>query len=241
MPYNHPDFGKLFPCEKCKGQLAYQAERLRKLTHLTGELRECTLNRWKGVEGLERVMPELTGFLRKNGRGNAKDAAGWIILTGPNGTGKTHLAAALINFFVELGRPALYATSQQILQDLRNTYDPEFGIAYSRLWADVTEHAEVLAIDEFEKINGTPWAIEQLIALIEQRHIRRDKLLTIFATNVDLRSGVEFRITPKGPWPPGYIESRMRDARNLLLDEFWSAVDQRPYMDLIQRYRDEPL
>ena len=38
----------------------------------------------------------------------AKNPEGWLVFMGETGCGKTHLAAAIVNYRYEIGKPALF-------------------------------------------------------------------------------------------------------------------------------------
>lgn len=230
FPIEHPDFGKLFRCPECgRGK---RAARLKGFSRLRGDLATCELAQWKALPGVGRVLPDLTGYLLRSGKGDDTQSHGWITMSGPNGTGKSHLLAALVNHFVTAERPAIYTTMQEMLQDLRSAYDPKSEHTYSQLWNDIVT-ADVLAIDEIDKFAGTAWAQEQVFAMLGRRYDEGDRLLTVLATNVDCRSE-RFRILPPGPFPSGYLESRICDTRNLLLTDFWKGFDARAVGDMIE-------
>ena len=47
---------------------------------------------------------------------------GWLLLMGTYGCGKTHLAAAIANFAVQMGVPTLFLTVPDLLDWLRFSY-----------------------------------------------------------------------------------------------------------------------
>jgi DNA replication protein DnaC len=223
LPIEHEDFGKLLPCETCGA--GRKTEYLQKLSRLRGTLADASLEEWKPLPGAERVVKDAVSYLFR--KGDDAKATGWMTLSGPSGTGKTHLLAAMVNHFIAIQRPAVYITMQELLETLRQAYRPDARALQSTLWRDITEEAEVLAIDELEKFAGTQWAQEQVFALLNQRYDLRNKTLTLLATNEDLRQpGV--RLLPTADWDDEYIISRIRDGRNLLLTDFWYADDVRP-------------
>ena len=54
----------------------------------------------------------------------ARDPQGWLVLMGGYGAGKTHLAAAIANYRIALGHPALFVVVPDLLDYLRATYSP---------------------------------------------------------------------------------------------------------------------
>lgn len=237
VPVGDPNFGQVEACPDCGP--ANEAARLRKLSRLTGDLATARLEHWRPMPGVDSVLPDVVAYLVKRGSGDDRKATGWITFSGPFGTGKTHLLASLVNHYAEAGVPAVYATMAEILQQLRDTYDEEAGVSFSNLWRDLTE-ARVVAIDEVEKFHGTTWAQEQVFAFLNHRHNNMNRTLTLLATNADCRRP-DFSVLPPGPWAEGYIESRMRDGRGLILTDFWKAHDARPLMDEMEQARLEIL
>lgn len=235
-PIGDPRFGKLEPCPRCSG--AAQTERLRRISRLGGDLATARLEQWRPMPGVEGVMPDLIQYLIKRGKGDDRKATGWVTLSGPYGTGKTHLLAALVNHYVEAGVPAVYTTMGELLQQLRDTFDPESKTSYSALWRDLTD-ARVVAIDEVEKFHGTQWAQEQVFLYLNARYNAIGDGLTILATNVDCRPAT-FVVMPDNGWGEGYIESRMRDGRGIILSQFWKAHDVRPLMEEMESERKAP-
>lgn len=238
VPVGHPLFGNMVSCPDCG--TATEAIRLRAMCRLTGDLEHARLQDWRALPGVESVMPRLVQYLIKRGNGDDRKATGWVTLSGPAGTGKTHLLAALVNHYIEAGVPAIYATMAEILQQLRDTYDADRKASYSALWRDLTDSARVVAIDEVEKFSGTPWAQEQVFAFLNSRWNNMGQALTVLATNIDCRPR-PFYVLPQGIWGDGYIESRMRDSRGIIITEFWNAGDARPILSELERARQETL
>jgi DNA replication protein DnaC len=51
------------------------------------------------------------------------DPMGWLVISGPSGTGKTHLAAAIANRLIAGGRPAKFVSVPDLLDHMRATFD----------------------------------------------------------------------------------------------------------------------
>lgn len=210
----HPAFGQLMLCEVCGNER--RLKWLRQLSRLSNEMLGWRLDQFDTRNGvLERAL----GIIR----GATMAWRGWITLSGPHGTGKSYLLAAIANEARLAGVPAVYITVAELLADLRDSFHPEAGQGFSSLLESIMR-AEVLCLDEIEKFNTTPWAEEQFFRLIDHRYRHWQEGLTVLATNKPL--------TPTGIVEntryPGYLESRIEDGRFVRLTEFWKVADWRP-------------
>ncbi|HEX9013440.1 MAG TPA: ATP-binding protein, partial [Anaerolineaceae bacterium] len=59
----------------------------------------------------------------------AERPSGWLVITGPYGCGKTHLAAAIGNYRASLGIPPLFVVVPDLLDHLRATFSPNSTIS----------------------------------------------------------------------------------------------------------------
>lgn len=107
---------------------------------------------------------------------------GWLLLQGGYGCGKTHLAAAVANFVVEMGIPTLFVTAPDLLDLLRFSFnDPE--TTFEQRFKDFRE-VRLLVLDDFGTHNATPWAQEKFFQILNHRYI--NKLPLVITTNQDL-------------------------------------------------------
>lgn len=132
------------------------------------------------------------------------ESNGWLTITGPFGVGKSFLLKAAVNEARLSGKTALYITMTDLLQHLRECFDPETSqMAYSDLWRHVSE-AQILAVDEVDRYNPTPWAESELFRLVNERYTHWRDRATLWAMN-DFDGVV------------GYLRDRMTDGRFTLL------------------------
>ncbi len=107
---------------------------------------------------------------------------GWLLLQGGYGCGKTHLAAAVANFVVDMGVPTLFLTVPDLLDTLRSAYGADDTSFEERF--DQIRNAKLLVLDDFGTQNATDWAREKLFQIINYRYI--NKLSTVITTNLSL-------------------------------------------------------
>lgn len=110
----------------------------------------------------------------------AQSPEGWLVFQGDNGCGKTHLAAAIVNYRYQMKQSALFIVVSDFLDHLRSTFSPESKISYDQLFESV-KSTPLLVLDDFGKQTTTPWAQEKLYQVINYRYNAR--LPTVVTTN----------------------------------------------------------
>jgi DNA replication protein DnaC len=181
VPPGHPDFNRLTPCRCTEARLA--SERMAGLRNVSdlAALERMTFDSFlpdgSGLPAMTRA--ELRSAYDLCFR-YAQEPQGWLVLHGGYGAGKTHLAAAIANFNVDLGRPALFVVVPDLLDHLRAAFGPNSEIGLdARL--DAIRDASLLILDDLGAHNSTPWAQEKLYQILNYRYNHR--LPTVITTN----------------------------------------------------------
>ena len=184
VPVGHPDFGRTRPCECIADAVsADRTDRLRRYSNL-GPLSRKTFESadpWGRADDPE--SGRLFSAAYKAAQVYAGNPTGWLALTGPNGSGKTHLAAAIANHCIEHGRPVFFVHVPDLLDDLRSTYSPTSAMSYSELFEQVNE-APLLILDGLGTQSPTPWAQEKLQQIFNRR--ANAELPTVVTTAADI-------------------------------------------------------
>jgi len=223
LPVGHPDFGRIQICTCRSGQLKQQARNdlykmsnLDELTHLTFENFEPRGQIGLGpaqADSLERAYNHACQFAGK--------LEGWLVLQGHYGCGKTHLAAAVANFVVDIGVPTLFLTVPDLLDSLRFSYNnPESS--FEERFEDI-RRCPLLIMDDFGTENATPWAQEKLFQILNYRYINNLPLL--ITTNLSLNQ------------LEGRIRSRLQDPElvtrvNILAPDYRRPMDDTGHSEL---------
>lgn len=139
---------------------------------------------------------------------------GIVTLQGRPGVGKSTLLMCAVNQAREANVPAVYTTVTDLLDYLRQAYAPNTELSFDARW-DTLIRCEVLALDELDEFNTTPWAMERFLRLIDERWRAMDRCLTICATNARVNS------------LPEKVASRLRDGRAHTVEI--RGVDMRQY------------
>ena len=102
----------------------------------------------------------------------AEEPEGWLTFAGPSASGKTYLAAAIANRQIQLGNPALFITTADLLDYLRSGFDDESELGFVDLFEQV-RNAPLLILDDLPTRTATPWTQERLFQLLAWRHSAR--------------------------------------------------------------------
>ena len=182
LPVGHPDFGRIEICE-CRRQSVTDEVRSRlfSISHLD-ELSDLTFETFKprGRKGLGNLQAQSIEWAFNHARQYATSPKGWLLLQGGYGSGKTHLAAAIANFAVNMDVPTLFLTVPDLLDTLRFAYDSTDTTFEERF--EQIRNAELLVLDDFGTQNATGWAQEKLFQVINYRYI--NKLPLVVTTNL---------------------------------------------------------
>jgi DNA replication protein DnaC len=207
VPYGHPSFGKPIACDCKEAERKDKRRRqLQEMSNLGAFYDKSFRNFNTRVTGIQEAFSCAYEF--------AQDPNGWLLMIGPNGCGKTHLAAAIANKSLEDGALVLFATVPDLLDHLRAAFAPTSNEVYDQLFSRMRE-AEVLVLDDLGAQQSSPWANEKLFQLLNYRY--NSRFPTVITANSRGLQGIDER-----------IRSRLTDASlvtTVILDR---AIDYRP-------------
>ncbi len=154
----------------------------------------------------------------------SQEPSGWIVLAGPHGSGKTHLAAAIGNYRRSIGDEAIFVVVLDLLDYLRDAFNPNSNISYKRRFEEVRT-APLLILDDLGTQSSTPWASDKLFQILNYRY--NAQLPTVITTSqevkdieprirsriLDRRLCTVYGITAPAYRPAGTAQTRRRSSK----------------------------
>lgn len=116
-----------------------------------------------------------------------------LYIEGTNGTGKTHLAAAIALQLIGEGIPVICKTSSDLLMDIKKSFDSEGAREHEVL--SIYKRVDLLIIDDLGKEQCSDWSMSTLYSILNDRY--EDMKPTIVTTNYNADALVN-ALTPKG-------------------------------------------
>src|SRR3712207_6205452 len=178
-------------CEKKNDQREWEhmrrdarVETLRNRSGLSKRMRGYSFANFKPYfsPSAARAAEKVENYL-KNWEENREFGKG-LYFCGGVGTGKTHLAVAVMNELMQRKRvPSLFVTVPEFLDNLREAYMiPGRDLDE---WMDTVKNADLLVLDDLGSERPTEWVREHLFVIVNHRY--RDALPTLFTSNIGPR------------------------------------------------------
>jgi DNA replication protein DnaC len=103
-----------------------------------------------------------------------------LMLMGPCGVGKTHLAIATLKELISRGHEGLFYDYRELLKEIQASYNPENQASEGSV-LDPVLRAEVLILDDLGASKPSAWALETVGHILTTRY--NEKRVTVITTN----------------------------------------------------------
>ena len=154
-------------------------ERMLEASKVGRRYASCTLENFMPVKGTEQALKTCNEYVEDF----SKDSGDGLIMAGPSGTGKSHLAVAIVKAIAATGKLAIFQSVPELLAKLRLTYDKNNdGETEDEILEQLTK-CDLLVLDDIGAEKQSAWTEERLYLLIDRRY--RDKRATIVTTNLN--------------------------------------------------------
>jgi len=180
-PVGHPKFGKIVPCDCNLAHVHDKGmENLRKLSNLQA-MGHYTFDNFNAMGfGMDTSKSQNLQSAFEMAKQFTANPQGWLTFLGGYGCGKTHLAVAIANARVELGKQALFIVVPDLLDHLRAAFSPHSTSTYDQRFEQI-RNAPLLILDDLGTQSATPWAQEKLFQIFNHRYNAR--LATVVTSN----------------------------------------------------------
>lgn len=184
LPVGHPDFGRAIRCQcRASDQMLRRQSELARVSNLAHLEQMTFATFYPKRSDVAEADRSLLSRAFEIARRFANKPEGWLLLTGPYGSGKTHLAAAIAHEVVSRGAPAIFLVTPDLLDHLRSAFSPNAESDFDQRFETVRE-IPLLVLDDLGAQSATPWAKEKLFQLLNHRYVAR--LPTVITTNLRL-------------------------------------------------------
>jgi DNA replication protein DnaC len=103
-----------------------------------------------------------------------------LLLMGPSGVGKTHIAVAMLKELIRKGFGGVFCEFGALLKQIQDSYNPISKTSEVQVLAPVYE-TDVLVLDELGATIPTDWVRDTMYQIINRRY--SEEKFTIFTTN----------------------------------------------------------
>jgi DNA replication protein DnaC len=175
----------------------------------------------KWNHGLEQAKLVTEAFARDYPAGTDTG----LLLMGPCGAGKTHLAVAALRQIVLRGHTGLFYDYRELLKEIQGSYNPESQTSELGVLEPVLT-ADVLLLDDLGASKPSPWALETVGHILNSRY--NERRITLLTTNYLDSAGPTPMPAPRRPQlPSGQAVSAARE--DSLTDRLGMRIRSRLY------------
>jgi DNA replication protein DnaC len=168
---------------RCDCRVQSFSDSLLAAAHVPKRYEHCELSNFDIVPGkyemaMHKSLMDARGFVREY----PLDRHEGLLITGPIGTGKTHLAVGIAKELIRTkGVRCLFCDYRELLKEIQNSYNASVETTEMDVLRPVME-AEVLVLDELGAVKPSEWVWDTVSLILNTRY--NEERTTIITTNL---------------------------------------------------------
>src|SRR5215471_16104541 len=119
-----------------------------------------------------------------------------VLLMGPSGVGKTHLAVAALKELMKRGHAGLFCDYRELLKEIQASYNPASESTEMAILEPIRT-AEILVLDDLGASKPSAWVLDIIGLVLNARY--NEKRVTVLTTNYFDETPATGEPTPKLP------------------------------------------
>jgi DNA replication protein DnaC len=185
---------------RCECVRQKQGERLLEAARIPRRYLHCELSNFEHQKEFRSLAKAYMASLRFVEEFPLESAG--LLLTGPIGCGKTHLAVGIVKELIsKKATSCLFYDYRELLKEIQNSYNASVQVTEMEVLRPVFD-ANVLVLDELGASKPTEWVWDTVSHILNTRY--NDKRTTIITTNFK-------DLPPAGGEPEGRIDRARQD------------------------------
>jgi len=130
----------------------------------------------QNAQSLKQAKLLTQGFVRDYPGASEKG----LLLMGPSGVGKTHLAVAALKELLRRGHPGVFCDYRELLKEIQASYNPASESTEMAILEPIRS-AEILVLDDLGASKPSAWVLDIIGLVLNARY--NERRVTILTTN----------------------------------------------------------
>ena len=162
---------------RCDCLLRTQAKHLLQAAEIPARYRDCDFSTYQtnGTDGLAATKLKIQSWASQY----PLDRSG-LLLIGPSGVGKTHLAVAALKELTGKGLHCLFCDYRELLKQIQNSYNPSVQTTELDLLRPVFE-TDIVLLDDLGAVKPSEWVWDTVSIILNTRY--NEKRTTLITSN----------------------------------------------------------
>jgi len=128
------------------------------------------------AQSLKRAKMDTQGFVREYPGSSEKG----LLLMGPSGVGKTHLAVAALKELLRRGHQGMFCDYRELLKEIQASYNPQSESTEMKILEPI-RNTEILVLDDLGASKPSAWVLDIIGLVLNARY--NERRVTILTTN----------------------------------------------------------